>query len=359
MKRFLKINTLLFLICSINFHAFAQSEGTYIQGRAIEKKVEIKKRDNAPLLDLREQMRKLVQRISAYARSQNPDFIVITKGSPELLVKLDDVDETKISPARSYMRSIDGIIVDGLFFGEREIGLATKPKRLEKILNFVRLAKKNRLKVFVIDYVANVQQADQAYSFNSDLELIPFVADAKGEDLNSISVYSKKPYLENPNSILSLRNARNFLYLGDSSSFGRQDEFTLKIHDTNYDIVAVNIMHGRTPLSRQAVETLKYKKIGSKRLVLAHVDLATAASYDYFWQTQWREGAPSWISGPTRDNPDRHHIQYWQPDWQNIIFGNTDSYIYGLNAQGFDGVILTGLETYKYFLGDTGDDEAE
>ena len=99
------------------------------------------------------------------------------------------------------------------------------------------------------------------------------------------------------------------------------------------------------------------KKLGSKRLVLAHVDIGSAASHDYFWQAGWREGSPSWISGPTKDNPDRHFVQYWHPNWQNIIFGNTNSYIYGLTAQGFDGVILTGLESYKYFLGSKDDDE--
>jgi uncharacterized protein (TIGR01370 family) len=153
--------------------------------------------------------------------------------------------------------------------------------------------------------------------------------------------------------------AKNFLYLGDTSGFGRQDEFALRIHDTNYDIIVVNIMHGRTPLSQQAVETLKYKKLGSKRLVLAHVDIGAAASHDYFWQPGWREGSPTWISGTAKDNPDRHFIQYWRPEWQNIIFGDTNSYIYGLIAQGFDGVILTGLESYKYFLGDMGEDEED
>jgi len=157
-----------------------------------------------------------------------------------------------------------------------------------------------------------------------------------------------------------MTDAKNFLYLGDSSGFGRQDEFALKIHDTNYDIIAVNIMHGRTPLSRQAVETLKYKKLGSKRLVLAHVDIGSAAAYDYYWQDGWREGSPSWIASPLKDNPDRYYVQYWRQEWQNLLYGDTNSYVYGLIAQGFDGVILTGLETYKYFIGgDSGEEEEQ
>jgi endo-alpha-1,4-polygalactosaminidase (GH114 family) len=345
--------SLLLLICIIDIPATAQEKGTTIQGRASEEvEIEIERGEDGPLLDFREQLRVFVQRISTYARSENPNFVVIAKGSPELLTKIDIIDVEKVSTARTYIRSIDGILVDGLFFGEKTVGEPTKPEKLEKILNYVRLAKKNNLNVMVMDYVKSAQQAEQSYVFNQELELTPFVANAKGEDLNSIPTFLETPYKENSKSILSMIDAKNFLYLGDSSSFGRQDEFALRIHDTNYDIVAVNIMHGRLPLSRQAVETLKYKKLGSKRLVLAHVDIGSAASHDYFWQADWREGSPSWISGPTKDNPDRHFIQYWRPEWQRIIFGDTNSYIYGLVAQGFDGVILTGLDSYKYFLGD-------
>ena len=358
MAWFWTIISLLLLICLIDFPAAAQDKGITIQGKTLEEvEIDIERGESGPLLDFREQLRVFIQRISAYARSQNPNFVVIAKGSPELLTKIDIIDVEKVSTARTYMRSIDGILVDGLFFGEKTIGVPTKPERLEKTLDYVRLAKKNNLNVMVIDYVTDAKQAEQSYGFNQELELTPFVADAKGEELNSIPTFLKTPFMENSKSILSMVEAKNFLYLGDSSSFGRQDEFALRIHDTNYDIVAVNIMHGRLPLSRQAVETLKYKKLGSKRLVLAHVDIGSAASHDYFWKPDWREGSPSWISGPTKDNPDRHFIKYWHPSWQNIIFGDTNSYIYGLTAQGFDGVILTGLESHKYFLGNKDEDD--
>ncbi len=339
----------------------AQSQGgTFVQGRNVNEEEKVIERiEGGPLLDIREQMREFIQKISRYARSQRRNFVVITQGSPELLTKIDDVDETKVSSARAYMKSIDGILVDGLFFGEKEVGVPTKPEKLEKKLHFIRLAKKNRLNVMVMDYAANAYQAAQSYNFNEELDLTPFVADAKGEELNSIPTFRKIPFRENPNSVLSMLEVKNFLYLGDTSGFGRQDEFAMRIHDTNYDMIVVNIMHGRTPLTKQAIETLKYKKIGSKRLVLAHVDIGSAAAYDYYWQPGWREGSPVWISNPHKDNPDRYYVQYWHPEWQSLIFGDTNSYIYGLIAQGFDGVVLNGLDAYKYHLGDTGEEEED
>ena len=171
---------LLLFVCR-DISATAQDKGTTIQGRTSEEvEIEIERGEDGPLLDFREQLRIFIQRISAYARKENPNFVVIAKGSPELLTKIDVIDIEKVSTARTYIRSIDGILVDGLFFGQEIVGEPTKPERLEKTLNYVRLAKKNNLNVMVMDYVKNTQQAEQSYIFSQELELTPFVANAKG-----------------------------------------------------------------------------------------------------------------------------------------------------------------------------------
>ena len=62
------------------------------------------------------------------------------------------------------------------------------------------------------------------------------------------------------------------------------------------------------------------------------------------------EGSPGWISGPVRDDPDRYYVEFWQPEWQKLIYGDTKSYVYGIIIQGFDGVVIEGIEeTYRYF----------
>ena len=65
--------------------------------------------------------------------------------------------------------------------------------------------------------------------------------------------------------------------------------------------------------------------------------------YFYYWKPRWQEGSPLWISAAFADDPDKYYVEYWHPEWQKIITGNTDSYIYGIIAQGFDGVVLDGL----------------
>lgn len=337
--------------------AHAQGAGTRIQGEKTEEGKTVRSVDSGPLLDFREETRKFLENITKYARTQRSDFIVIPKGAPELLTKIDDADETKASPARAYMKSIDGVMFDGLYFGIRKIGKPTPPEKLDRLLSLARLAEKNRLNVLVIDYVKNAGQAEQSYIRNEAEGFTPFVADAKGEEMNSIPPFLKSPINENPNNILSIKDVRNFLYLGDSSGYGRQDEFALTMHGTNYDMIVVDVFHGREPLTRQAVETLKYKKVGAKRLVLAYMDIGAAATYSYYWKDNWREGSPSWIREPFRDNPDKYRVRYWLSPWQDIIYGNTNSYIYGLIAQGFDGVVIEGLDSYKFFIGTLEEEE--
>ncbi|MBT5308508.1 MAG: hypothetical protein HOL37_04150 [Rhodospirillaceae bacterium] len=339
--------------------ANAQEGGTTIQGRSTEEQETVRAVDTGPLLDFREEIRKFLENITKYARSQKRNFIVIPKGAPELLTKLDDTDETKSSPARSYMESIDAVMIDGLNFGAKTLGVPTPPEKLDKLMSLARLAKKNRLNVMVLDHVSDATQAEQSYIQNEANGFTPFAANAMGEEMNSIPDFLKAPINENPKNILSLKDVKNFLYLGDTSGYGRQDEFALKMHSTNYDMIIVDVFHGREPLTRQAVETLKYKKIGAKRLVLAYMDIGAAASYKYYWKENWREGSPSWIREPFRDNPDKYRVQYWRKPWQNIIFGDTNSYVYGLIAQGFDGVVIEGLDAYKFFIGNLEDEEED
>ena len=54
---------------------------------------------------------------------------------------------------------------------------------------------------------------------------------------------------------------------------------------------------------------------------------------------------------PYPGDADKYFVEYWRPGWRQIITGNTDSYIYGIVKQGFDGVVLDGVDAYRYFEG--------
>ena len=303
------------------------------------------------LLDYREEMRRFIQSISSFTRKYRPSFLVIPQNALDLLVKIDDADETRAAPARTYMRSIDGVLQEKLQFGDPQYGMPTPDEIRQNLLTRTELAIKNGLMVLIVDYVSDAKGVDDSHRLNSAKEYISFAAPAMGLELNRLPSYPSRPFNENSSSVISLVQVKNFAQIRDSAPFSVQQQFVLKMHDTNYDMVIVDIFHKRKPLSKRAVETLKYKKTGGRRLVLAHVDIGSAASYHYYWKPPWQEGSPLWICAAFPADPDKYYVEYWHPEWQRIIAGNTDSYIYGVIAQGFDGVVLDGLEAYRFFEG--------
>ncbi len=314
----------------------------------------------APLMDLREEMRRFVQASAAYVRSQRADFAVVVEGGVELLVKTDETDRLKTAPARAFMQALDGIIVPGLFFEDpSKPGEAPLPVRLERRLALIENARAQRIKLMVVDFIRTAEEAQEAIRRASELGFIPFPALQPIDQINALPRFPARPYRENGESIVSFPSVRNFMIITDSRPFGREDEFALKLHDTNFDALIVNVFHGRVPLSRQAVETLKYKKLGSRRLVLARVDIASISAGEFFWKPNWREGNPNFIDAAMAGDPDRHWVQYWRSNWQRLVTGNSDSYLFGVIAQGFDGVVLAGLDAHLHFEGGPKDEEKQ
>ena len=312
------------------------------------------KQDAAPppaaaLPDYREEMRRFVQAIGAFARQNRRDFLIIPQNGLGLLEKVDAIDMNQRSPARAYMGSIDGVLQEALYFGDPDFDKPPPAERQEKLLKLTELARTNGLRVLVMDYGTKAKTVNDSHRRNAAKGYVPFVAHARAPELGSLPRYPRRPFHENGASVLSLKSVRNFLYLRNSVPFGRQDEFTMALRGTNFDLVVVDVFHGRTPLTKQAVEGLKYKKTGARRLVLAYMDIGSAARDRHYWKPKWREGSPRWISGPFWGDPDKYYVEYWRAGWRKIITGDTRSYVYGIIDLGFDGVVLGGVDAYRYF----------
>jgi cysteinyl-tRNA synthetase, unknown class len=330
-----------------------------IQGQDIEEKGPQIEEDPNALLDMGEEMRKFVQKISRFARKYKRSFQILTSNNLELMVKYEDVDKLKPAPAKTYIRSIDGILLEGLFYGEKIFGQPARDVRIKQQLAFAKIAQNNGVRILVVDYVKDRKLVDDSYRRNRANKFVSFAAHARDLELNTLPTYPSRPRFESSKNVLSMKDVRNFVMINDGTRYGNQAEYTLKMHDTNYDLLLVDVFHGREPLTRRAVETLKYKKIGAKRLVMARIDIGSAASYRYYWKPRWREGSPSWINAPYPGDPDRYYVQYWRPEWQKLIAGDTKSFIYGIIAQGFDGVVLSGMNSYRYFMGEEEREEDE
>jgi cysteinyl-tRNA synthetase, unknown class len=321
-----------------------------IQGNVFEDVGPIEEDLVGPTVDFPEEMRLFIQTIAKNARRRNPNFVIVVENALGLLTKTDRVDEELAMPARTYSRSIDGVLEVGLFYGTPFYGKPYDEPKVQAVqLGFAKRAQNEALPVFVLD------KADQPEAVNAgrqqSLERRYVYASIPSSEIETATLpdYPARPFDENPGSVMSLGSVKNYAVIGNSAAYGREDEYAMRMHKTNYDMLIVDVFHGRSPLSKQAVQTLKYKNTGAKRLVLARVNIGTAASYHYYWKSHWAPGSPMWIGAPLNQDPDRYFVEYWRPEWQRVITGGTQSFMYGIIAQGYDGVVLSDADVVDVF----------
>lgn len=303
------------------------------------------------VIDYREHMRAFVQSISTFAKSINPKFVIVTKDGLALVDKPDPEDDTKIFPANAYMRAIDGVMETGLLEqtittpqGKADPQLEAQVKRKNEDLAMAHAA---GLTVFGLEYATEPSAVDAKYAALAKKGLIPFVAEAP--QLATLPKHPAAAFSANPLPISSTKEARNFLYVANAQKFGTSADFGQALRTTNHDIVVVDVFHNRKPLTRDDIYFMKYKNLGSPRLVLAQLDIAHATPFQYYWQPGWAPGSPPFLFNPVREDPDSLHTIYWDAGWQNIISGNANSYLYGIVDLGFDGVVLKGIDAWRFY----------
>lgn len=308
-------------------------------------------------IDYAEEMRSFVEDIAAFARGRDPDFIVVAAHAPELVLEapLELVDGPP-DRAQAFLQAIDGLLVHGArsaTAGSEGHHAATADDREAKWSALATAVTGAGDKVLVMDVVGEAE-ARTRLERRGEHGFISFAADAAGPDLTALPPSAHRPPNENGRSVTTLAEAENFAYVGGRVAYGSASAMVAALTETNHDILIVDVFNGRRPLKKDAVRSLQYKKLGARRLVLAHLDIGTAARDRYYWQREWKQGAPGWIDAPVAGRPGRHYVRYWDPDWQRLIAGDSRSYIHGIMALGFDGVVLEGLDTWRYFaLGDT------
>lgn len=91
------------------------------------------------------------------------------------------------------------------------------------------------------------------------------------------------------------------------------------------------------------------ESIAAKRLVIAYMSIGEAEEYRPYWRSQWKETPPDWLEGENPDWEGNHKVRYWEPEWQRVITGESDSYLSLLLEAGFDGAYLDIVDGFEYF----------
>lgn len=293
----------------------------------------------------RQDMRDFVQGISAYTKGIKSNFIVIPQNGHELLT--ENGEETG-TPAVEYMAAIDGVGREDLFYGYDDDNIATPVSERTYMLAFMDIAESNGAEVLVTDYCWTQSFVEDSYIQNYVKGYISFAADHR--ELDNIPAYPPYPYNVNYLNITSLVEAMNFLYLINPDPFSNKDAFLNAIRQTNYDIVITDLFYGGTEaLTANEIASLKVKANGGARLVIAYMSIGEAENYRYYWKTEWATNPPVWLAEENPNWPGNYKVRYWDKNWQDIIYGNDDSYLKKILDAGFDGVYLDIIDAYEYF----------
>lgn len=279
-------------------------------------------------------MQDFVIALSKYARSIDPKFIIVPQNGAELAFNQLNPD-AGVNP--DYMNAVDGFGIEELFFNEKSKVDNYRLKMLQKL----RATKK----ILVSEHVTKESLLDDVVEKNRKENFLCFPRSAGNEDYKEIPPIKD----ENSNDITTLGEAKNYLYLINSSQYKQRFYYLKEIAKTNFDVVIIDLFFHTKPFTPEEIKQLQTKANGGKRLVLAYVSIGSAENFRYYWDGNWIIGDPKWIKKKYAGYSDEFYVEYWNPEWQKIMYGNKDSYIKKILDAGFDGAYLDNVEAY-YFL---------
>jgi cysteinyl-tRNA synthetase len=292
----------------------------------------------------RQHMRDFVVGISQYAKSTDSGFIIIPQNGPELVTTNGEAGG---DPEMEYLAAIDGVGREDLFYGYDRDNRPTPAAESEYMIAFLDVFEQNGVEVLTTDYCWDHARMDDSYLRNAEKDYISFAAPDR--ELNLVPDYPIRPYNENGDDIQTLADARNFLYLLNPERFSNKGEMITAISQTNFDIIIMDMFFDDLAFTSQEISQLKIKNNGGERLVISYMSIGEAEDYRFYWDESWKVGDPSWIEKENRDWEGNYKVRYWDPAWQNIIYGSSTSYVRKIIDAGFDGVYLDIIDAFEYF----------
>lgn len=280
-------------------------------------------------------MQDFVISISNYAKAIDPGFIVIPQNGIELAFNNTEPDDGLNA---GYMNAVDGFGVEELFYNG---SLANDQYRFSMLQQI-----KTTKIVLVSEFVADYANIPDAVTLNYSEGFLCFVRTGSNYHYHEIP---DSIFHSNANNIASLSDAQNYLYLISNDDFDSKNGMINAISEKNFDLVLIDLFFDSNEFTREDIHQLKTKPDGNQRLVLAYMSVGSAENYRYYWKTDWRLNHPSWIKKKYEGYDDEYWVEFWEKEWQDIIYGNDTSYLKRIINAGFDGVYLDNIEVY-YFL---------
>lgn len=277
-------------------------------------------------------MQDFIVAISDYARSFDSDFIIIPQNGEEVLFTNIDSEEALND---RVLNAISAIGTEEIFYNG---AFAPDNYRLDMLLQI-----RNRVPVLVADFLDDNSQFNQAVQYNSDVGFVAFPRTSENYDYIHIP---DTVHHENANDIQSMSDVRNYLYLISDAGYISKQEYLTAIQQTNFDLIIMDAFYGDQIYTAAEIDALKTKANGGKRLVVAYMSIGSAENYRYYWQSDWKLHKPRWLKKAYDGYEDEFWVKFWKKEWQDIIYGNNESYTKKLLDAHFDGAYLDNIEVF-------------
>lgn len=297
-------------------------------------------------INFRQEMRQLVQSISAYGHFLDPDFLIIPQNGEDIIT-VDGLPEGPL--ATGYINAIDGVGREELFFGHNhQDGRTTPYKETSFTLPFLNLLQQSGKTILITDYTSHPDQRQESTTQCKNRGFIPFISTDR--ELSSIPDTVLQPPLSGK-EVNELAKAESFLFLIHPEKFNSRSQYIESLAATPYDLLLIDLFFEdqNNPLTSEDVKALRYKPDGTQRLLIAYMSIGEAASYRYYWQEKWDTAPPYWMEKENDQRPDNYKVRYWEKDWKDILIGNKNSYLKKIVDAGFDGVYLDVVDAFEHF----------
>ncbi len=309
----------------------------------------------------RDLMRQNINMLIKYAHAQNPDFQIMLHEGEELFEKsiweyhLDGYNKARAqgidtsdpsfltrlnhqsvsnksnigTKADSFRRNIDAVVLNNLYCSQRK----ADPHIRDVPLKIVSVSQCPNLKAYEEAAALSASEKVLFYGFIQPSQAFKHIL--------------KQPIInENARNIFKISEASNISFLIDDSGYTDKLSMIKDIRNSNYDIIVINpLFHNRTPFEKDEVDSMKYKKNGTQRLVIAVQNVSEASAGAYYWQDEWEIDNPAWLKRLSFSSQEGIITEYWNENWQKIM----SEYFKSIILSSYDGVFFTGAENHRYF----------
>ena len=296
-------------------------------------------------IEFKQKMREFVIGISQYSKATNPNFLIIPQNGIELVSSNGNITG---QPHSAYLNAIDANGQEDLFYGYDNDDQATSATNNSYLKGLLNISKNSGNTILVTDYCSTPSKMTNSYLENKNQGYISFAANQR--ELNNIPNFPSPIHQENNSVITNLAQVKNFLYLINPTNYTTKSAFITAVASTNYDLLIMDMyFKDGSAFTSAEINQLKNKANGGKRLIISYMSIGEAENYRYYWQLGWNTNKPSWLDTENPNWAGNFKVKYWNTEWQNIIYGNDNSYLKKILNANFDGVYLDIIDAFEYY----------